>query len=462
MYRKNLHIHFVGIGGIGMSGIAAILKQQGYFISGCDQDCTQKSIALLKALGCIIKQGNNLATCHDKSIDILVYSSAIAQDNPEITAAQQRGIPTISRALMLAELMRTKFSIAIAGSHGKTTTTSLVSHILLQAKLDPTVIIGGHLHNIGSNSLHGAGDFVVAEADESDRSLTHLHATFGIITNIDYEHVETYKNIDDLKQTFKQFLHNIPFYGKAIVCIDNPYISELIPLPHAQVIKYGSTMNADIYYTNLKLHENTSTFCVKTPDNSFNATLNMPGEHNVLNALAAIAVASELNIDNDIIINALASFPGVDRRFTYKGTFQGARIYDDYGHHPVEIEKTFHIIKQQERNKTFVIFQPHRYTRTHVLWQDFINILNTDLIDHLLITDIHPANEQPIKNIHSQRLVDELKKKSSKRHIGYYPYEASFNAIIKYLSKHAQNDDLILLLGAGKITKLGPLIVQKP
>ena len=244
---KQAHVHFVGIGGIGMSGIATILKHQGYTISGCDCDMDQQSVKDLTLIGCKVYHGNNTPACQDPSIDILVYSSAIKDKNPEILAAQARGIPTIPRALMLAELMRTKFSIAIAGAHGKTTTTSLISHILIEAKRDPTVIIGGHLKNISNNARFGGGDFLVAEADESDRTLERLHATLAVVTNIDLEHLETYQDIDDIKATFRRFLYNLPFYGKAILCVDDPQVCSLFPLPHIKVLKYGLDENADVY-----------------------------------------------------------------------------------------------------------------------------------------------------------------------------------------------------------------------
>src|SRR3990170_8155336 len=237
--KKKSHVHFVGIGGIGMSGIATILKYQGYEISGCDLDLDQTSIENLRTIGCKVYQGNNTPRCQDTTIDILVYSSAVKKQDPEIISAQERGIPTIPRALMLAELMRTKYSVAIAGSHGKTTTTSLISHILIEANMDPTVVIGGHLKNISSNARLGEGDFLVAEADESDRSFLHLQATLAIVTNIDLEHLETYQDLDDIKQTFKQFLNSLPFYGKAIVCVDDENIRSLLPIPHIKIIKYG-------------------------------------------------------------------------------------------------------------------------------------------------------------------------------------------------------------------------------
>lgn len=262
MYKKKSHLHFVGIGGIGMSGIAKILRFQGYEISGCDADLDQKSIIDLQSMRCNIYQGNNTHQCHDSSIDILVYSSAIAGHNPEILAAQKRGIPTIPRALMLAELMRTKYSIAIAGAHGKTTTSSLISHILIEGKIDPTVIIGGHLKNISANARFGDGDFLVAEADESDRTLTKLHATLGVVTNIDLEHLDTYKDLDDIKETFKIFLNNIPFYGKAIVCIDDIHVRSLLPINHLKTIKYGIEHDADVFARDINLSSDHSTFAV--------------------------------------------------------------------------------------------------------------------------------------------------------------------------------------------------------
>ncbi len=299
MYNSKAHIHFVGIGGIGMSGIAQILKNQGYIISGCDADMDQHSIKDLKTAGCDIFEGNNTPACHSSNPDILVYSSAIRSHNPEIIAAQARGIPTIPRALMLAELMRTKYSIAIAGAHGKTTTTSLVSHILIEAQLDPTVIVGGHLKNIDANARLGNGDFLVAETDESDRSVQNLHPTLAVVTNIDLEHLETYKDLDDIKETFKRFLNNIPFYGKAFVCIDDEQVRSIIPsLPHIKMIKYGLDDSADLYATNVQLEADHSTFTVCAKEGKILGDVNskMLGRHNVLNALAATAVALDIGI----------------------------------------------------------------------------------------------------------------------------------------------------------------------
>lgn len=463
MYHKKAHIHFVGIGGIGMSGIATILKYQGYTISGCDLDHDQQSVKNLKNLGCMVFHGNNTLDCRDQNIDILVYSSAIQGHDPEIVSAQQRGIPTISRALMLAELMRTKYSIAIAGSHGKTTTTSLISHILMEAKLDPTIVIGGHLKNISTNARFGTGDFLVAEADESDRSLVHLQATLAVVTNIDLEHLDVYHDINDIKNTFLQFLNGLPFYGKAFVCIDDAHVRSLIPhMPHIKLIKYGLDDTANIYASDVDLQPAHSTFTVLQKNSTIPlGTIHhaMPGRHNVLNALAAIAVARDVGVPFATIATALESFKGIERRFSYRGTFHGAEIFDDYGHHPNEILNTLLVARKRSKGKLIVIFQPHRYTRTDKLWDDFVTTFVQSEIDHLIVTDIYAASEQPIANITSQRLAQAIADRNPRCTITYAPCDQEFNHIIQELEPKVAADDLILLLGAGRITKLSNYLV---
>lgn len=476
MYKKKAHVHFVGIGGIGMSGIAMVLKQQGYKISGCDADMHQKSILDLKAMGCEIFEGNNTENCKSKDIDILVYSSAIKNANPEILAAQKRGIPTIPRALMLAELMRTKYSIAIAGAHGKTTTTSLISHILIESGIDPTVIIGGHLKNISTNARLGRGDFLVAEADESDKSLVKLQATLAVVTNIDLEHLETYKNLDEIKDTFKTFLNNIPFYGKAFLCIDDANIRSILPMPHLKVIKYGINKEidkefADIYAQNIILNPDHSTFEIITRninsefENFENngiisekilgaVKINMPGIHNVKNCIAAIAVALDLGLKFETITKAIESFKGIERRFCFRGTYKGAEIFDDYGHHPEEIKNTLAVAKKRTKGKLIVAFQPHRYTRTNALWNLFIETFANSGIDQLLITDIYPASEAPIENINSKRLVEDIKAANPNLQIIYGEYTDDLKNIKEFVDLHVKENDLILSLGAGKITNL--------
>ncbi len=455
MYKKKVHIHFVGIGGIGMSGIATILHYQGYTISGCDTDCDQQSIKNLLNLGCTIASKNNTDLCHRNTIDILVYSSAIKKNNPEIVAAQKRGIAIIPRALMLAELMRTKYSVAISGSHGKTTTTSLIAHILIESGIDPTVIIGGHLKNISNNARFGDGDFLIAEADESDRSLLHLHPTLAVVTNIDLEHLETYKDLADIKHTFKQFLSNVPFYGKAFICIDDENIASILPITHIKTIKFGFSPEADIRATQINIHPDYSDFtvyCKKTKLGTI--TLNMPGKHNILNALGAIACALDLEIPFSSIAHALKNFKGIERRFSYRGTYKGTEIFDDYGHHPKEIENTLKVAVYRAKKKLIVLFQPHRYTRTHKLWDMFIETFLASTIDHLIITDIYPASESPIAQVSSQRFVQALKARKPSFSIEYVPFQADFTAIKQAIEKNIQSDDLLLLLGAGKINKL--------
>lgn len=461
MYRKQIHIHFVGIGGIGMSGIAKILRYQGYTVSGCDADSDQQSVKDLEKLGCTIVEGNNGAYCQSAAIDILVYSSAIQATDLEIIAAQQRNIPTISRALMLAELMRTKFSIAIAGSHGKTTTTSFISHILIETKKDPTVIIGGCLKTISTNAQYGSGDFLVAEADESDRSLTHLQATIAVVSNINLEHLDTYRDIDDIKNTFMQFLENLPFYGTAIVCIDNEHVRSLLPLPHIKTIKYGLEVWADIYADTVELYPDHSVFTVYCKQESLGIIkINMPGRHNVLNALAAIAVALELEISFAQIQEALATFKGVERRFSYNGLYKGAELFDDYGHHPEEIKNTVIVAAKRKKNKLTVVFEPHRYTRTDKLWDMFLRTFKELPIDNLLVTDIYAASEQPIPTITAARFVQELKALQPSFTVEYVPFDYEFNVIKNALDSIVMPDDLVLLQGAGKINKLVAKLIK--
>ncbi|MGC2310619.1 MAG: UDP-N-acetylmuramate--L-alanine ligase [Candidatus Babeliaceae bacterium] len=454
MYKKS-HIHFVGIGGIGMSGIAQILQQQGYHISGCDTDLEQTSIEDLKQHGCTIYQGNNTPACHDASIDILVYSSAIKAENPEIIAAQKRGIPTIPRALMLAELMRTKYSIAIAGAHGKTTTTSLISHILMEAEKDPTVIIGGHLKNIAANARLGKGDFLVAEADESDKSFLRLYPTLAIVTNIDLEHLDVYRDLEDIKNTFKQFLSNVPFYGKAFVCWDDPHIRALFPLPHIKTIKYGFHTDADITAQDIMLERDHSLFTVLYKQTKMGSiSFAMPGQHNIQNALAAIALALDLEIPFATIAHALNTFKGIERRFSFKGTYKKVEIFDDYGHHPTEIHNTLLVARKRAHNKLIVAFQLQRYTRTYYLWKDFIAILAQHPIDHLLITDIYSAGESPIAGITGQSFVASFKELHPAYPVTYIPLDEAFSSIRSKLEPLLESQDLLLLLGAGKMNKL--------
>jgi UDP-N-acetylmuramate--alanine ligase len=467
MYTKKSHIHFVGIGGIGMSGIATILKQQGYTISGCDPDINQDTITQLKHLGCSVYHGNNSPACNDESIDILVYipmyATSIQDITCEIERAQKRGIPTISRASMLAELMRTKYSIAIAGSHGKTTTTSLISHILIEAGIDPTVVIGGQLKNLSSHIRTGKGDFLVAEADESDRSFLQLLPTLAIITNIDLEHLETYTDLEDIKQAFTQFISHLPFYGKAIVCIDDENIRNLLPIQHVKTISYGIEYDADFYARDIILNTENSLFTVYKKNNTHalgKIMLPIPGKHNIYNCLAAIALAYELDIPFNIIAQSLQSFGGVDRRFTLRGTYKGAEIFDDYGHHPKEIENTLLVARKRSKNNLIVIFQPHRYSRTEKLWSLFISTFLNSSINQLIITDIHSAGEQPIDSITSQCFAQALKAHNPSFSVHYIPLSPDFHTIKAAIDASAAENDLVLFLGAGKIYHLAKEMVE--
>ncbi len=460
---KKPHIHFLGIGGIGMSGIATVLAYQGYRISGCDSDIEQKSVKDLVALGCTISAGNNTALCDDPSIDVLVYSSALRPENPEIKRAQERGIPTIPRALMLAELMRSKYSIAVAGAHGKTTTTSMISHILIEAKLDPTVIIGGHLKNISANARHGKGDFLVAEADESDKSFLRLNPTLAVVTNIDWEHLDMYPSLEDMKDHFKRFLDNLPFYGKAIVCLDDANVRSFLPLTRLKTITYGTTHEAELSAHDIILGPNYSTCTIwrrgeAQPLGSLYLT--MPGIHNILNATAAVAVALDLEVPFATIATALAGFKGIERRFSFKGMFKGAEMFDDYGHHPTEIYHTLTIAKKRSKKRLVVAFQPHRYSRTQGLWNEFMRVFKESGIDHLIITDIYAASEQPIPGVTGQRFAEELQKAAPNLKVSFVPYEEQFTQLKTALEQQMQADDLLLFLGAGKINKIADLVRQ--
>ena len=450
----------MGIGGIGMSGIAQILKQQGYTVSGCDESKDSKVLSHLKEIGCQIFHKHN--PDHIKDVDVLVYSSAVNKQNPEILAAFEKDIPIIPRAIMLAELMRMKYGIAVAGAHGKTTTTSIISHILNEANLDPTIIIGGVLKNISSNAKLGEGNLLIAEADESDRSLLYLNPSFAVVTNIDAEHLDTYKDLDDIKQTFKDFLARLPFYGKAFLCVDDVNIQSILPLPHISTIKYGLSEKADMLGKIIELNKTESIFEVHDNKNKKilgQIRLNMPGEHNIVNSLAAIALSLELDVPFEKIKNALDSFKGVERRFEFKGTFKGADIFDDYGHHPTEIYNTLKIAQKRTQNKLKVIFQPHRFTRTQKLWKEFVDTFaNNSNIDTLYLTDIYPASEAPIANINSENLVKAIKAQNPNLKVFYY---STYEQITEKIKDNLNEGDLLLTIGAGKVNLIGEELVSK-
>ncbi len=471
MYKKRERIHFMGIGGIGMSGIARVLKQQGYTVSGCDECVKSKTINDLQELGCTIDTGHHIS--HVNNADVLVYSSAVRHDNPEVVAALEKGIPVIPRAIMLAELMRTKYSVAVSGAHGKTTTTSLLSHILIEDSKKPTVIVGGVLKNIDLQACLGDSNILIAEADESDRSLLYLNPTMAVVTNIDAEHLDTYKDLDDIKKTFKDFLARLPFYGKAFLCIDDEPLRSLLPLHHINIVKYGLRDDANIMGKIIELSKTQSIFEVYSDIFISNlgikekkllgvVTLNSPGIHNVQNALAAIAVSMEFDVSFESIVKALKNFKGVERRFEFKGTFQGADIFDDYGHHPTEIRNTLKVALKYAQNRLIIAFQPHRFSRTMHLWNDFIQVFIEELgLYHsviLYVTDIYPASEKPIPNITSERLVKEIKKLRPDIDIRYMN---EYEQIAESVKNELERGDLFLSLGAGKANLIGDLLISK-
>lgn len=469
MYKKREHIHFMGIGGIGMSGIAHILKLQGYTVSGCDECTTSKTISELKQVGCSIQEGHDTTHIHDA--DVLVYSSAVKSDNIEVIAAMQKGIPVIPRAIMLAELMRTKYSIAVSGSHGKTTTTSLISHILIEAEKYPTVVIGGVLKNIDKQACLGDSNILIAEADESDRSLLYLNPTMAIVTNIDAEHLDTYKDLDDIKHTFKDFLARLPFYGKAFLCSDDQHIRAILPLHHVNVVKYGLDENAQIMGKIISLGKSQSIFDVfidtfisqrntKEKCHLGTITLNVPGIHNVQNALAALAVCMEFDVSFATIAHALKNFKGVERRFEFKGTYKGAEIFDDYGHHPTEIHHTLQVAEKRKQNRLIIVFQPHRFSRTLHLWNDFVQLFAQTTTAYqaaiIYVTDIYPASEQPIDGITSNKLVAEIKALRPNLDIRYVN---DHQIIAESIKNELKQGDLLLTLGAGKAYQVADLLV---
>jgi len=463
MYKKG-HFHFVGINGIGMSGIAKILHQQGHIVSGCDLAYDMANVQELINANCKISNEHNGLICNDPSITTVVYSSDVPYDSIELMNARNKGIKTVQRATILAEIMRTKFSIGVAGSHGKTTTTSMIGHILNQAQTNPTIIVGGIMHNFKNNAHYGSGKYVVAETDESDRSHLLLPVTLAVLTSIDFEHANLYKNLDEVLEAFQLYLNKLPFYGKAIICLDDKNIASILPSIQSSVITYGTTPETDIQAINIQLNADTSSFDVfDNRTQTLLGTINiaMPSIYNVLNATAATAAALELDIPFTTIAQALATFQGVDRRFTYKGTMQNptAEIFDDYGHHPTEIYHSLITARRKTKNKLIVVFQPQRYTRTYHLWNDFIKVLQTANVDHLIITDIYPASETPIENITGQRLVQEIIDKNPLATLHYIPYQPDLENIKNKLLTLTTNNDLILLLGAGKVNKLAEKLV---
>ena len=447
MYRKTKHIHFVGIGGIGMSGIAELLVNLGYRVSGSDLGQSRITENLARQ-GCTVYVGHRREWMTGASV--VVTSSAIAADNPEVLAAREQGVPVIMRAEMLAELMRLKrFGIAVAGSHGKTSTSSMVSWMMAQAGLDPTIVIGGKVDCLGGNAKLGQGEFLVAEADESDGSFLKLSPVLEVITNIDLEHLDYYTDIDHIKASFLQFTDKIPFYGAAIICLDDPHVAEILPAIKKRVITYGLTAQADLYAERISFDQGRVRFIVKREMETLGeVNLAPPGMHNVYNALATISVGLELEIPFQVIAEALASFAGVQRRMEHKGTVSGITVLDDYGHHPTEIRATLSAIKQAWPEKRLVVlFQPHRYSRTKGLFKEFLTCFHQ--ADLLVLTDIYAASEEPIEGVSSEQLMNRIQQ-HGQRHTTYI---ADLNELAEQVRPMLSPGDLVLSLGAGNIVK---------
>lgn len=449
MYRKTKHIHFVGIGGIGMSGIAELLLNLGYKVSGSDLHGSAIT-SNLSRLGGIIFQGHQREWI--EGADVVVTSSAISSNNPEVVAAREQFIPVIQRAEMLAELMRLKkFGIAIAGSHGKTSTTSMVSWMLARAGLDPTIVVGGKVDSLGGNAKLGQGDFLVAEADESDGSFLKLSPVVEVVTNIDLEHLDYYRDLDHIKDTFLQFINKIPFYGAAVLCLDDENIADLLPMIGRRIITYGMNPQADVYGENIFFRDGRVHFTVKKGGMELgDLDIAPPGKHNVYNALAVVCVGLELEIPFPVIAEALCSFAGVQRRMQKKGEIAGITVVDDYGHHPTEIRATLSAIKEAWPEKRLVVlFQPHRYSRTKALFKEFQTCFH--LADLLVMTEVYAASEEPLEGVNSKILLEEIKRHGQRNTF----YIADVEAIASELPPMLQENDLVLTLGAGNIVRVG-------
>ena len=461
MFAKIQQIHFVGIGGIGMSGIAEVLLNLGYKVSGSDL----KSSAVtqrLAGLGAAVFEGHRAENI--AGAEVVVTSSAIAPENPEVLEAHKQHVPVIQRAEMLAELMRLKYGIAIAGMHGKTTTTSMVAAVLAGGGLDPTVVVGGRVDAMGSNARLGKSQYLVAEADESDRSFLKLSPILSVVTNIDREHMDCYRNMRDVKKTFLEFMDRVPFYGMVVACNDDPLLRRLLPEVQRRTVTYGTKRGSDFWIkiptsrakSAREMGHPLSHFTVRYRGQDLGEfTLHVPGLHNVLNATAAIAVGIGLDVGVEAIRTALDQFRGVDRRFQLRGRVAGVSVIDDYGHHPTELKATLAAARSCGFRKVHVIFQPHRYTRTRDLMEAFTTAFGE--ADSLFVLDIYAASEKPIEGVSGEALASAIREKSGKE----ARYASSFAEAVDAAAEAAHEGDMILTLGAGSVSQLGPMILEK-
>ena len=435
-----------------MSGIAEVLLNLGYKVTGSDVRATAIT-ERLEGLGATIyprHDAQNVTGAH-----VVVTSSAVRPDNAEIQEAERRKVPVIPRAEMLAELARLKYSITIAGTHGKTTTTSMIATVLDRAGMDPTIVVGGRLDTIGSNARLGKGEFIVLEADESDRSFLLLSPTIAVVTNIEADHLDHYRDLEDIQAAFLTFINKVPFYGAAILCLDEPAVQSLIPKIKRRIVTYGTAAPADVSITDVNVDGLGSSFILRFNGGAkLKFRLHVPGMHNVLNATGAFAAAREMGVEPNVIAAALESFPGVERRFQVKSRV-GVTVIDDYAHHPTEIRATLSAAKGANFRRIFVIFQPHRYTRTFHLFDDFARAFN--LADSVLILDIYPAGENPIAGITTQALIEKIKSFGHKNAI----YAPDFEMIESYIVATAKDGDAVIVMGAGNVTKLSDILSER-
>jgi UDP-N-acetylmuramate--alanine ligase len=453
MYRKKYHIHFVGIGGIGMSGIAELLLNLGYTVSGSDvksSDITER----LRSLGGVVHEGHAAEQIEDA--DVVVISSAVRPDNPEVLAAHRASIPVIPRAEMLAELMRLKYSVAVAGAHGKTTTTSIVAAVLASGGLDPTVVIGGKLIGVGTNAVLGRGDFIVAEADESDGSFLRYSPAIAVVTNIDREHLDFYPDLAAIQRVFLEFIDRIPFYGLAVLCLDNEPIQDLIPQIKKRFTTYGMNPQADFQIRHVAVEGRRTRFSVFRRRRKLGRfKLNLPGIHNVYNATASIVVATELDIPVARMQAALQSLAGVQRRLEVKGEAKGVTVVDDYGHHPTEIKMTLQAVREGwPERRVVVVFQPHRYTRTRALLDEFARAFYQS--DVLVVLPIYAASEEPIEGVTGQALGERIIAHGHRQVV----CSESLPAAAALLKTLLSPGDLLLTLGAGDVWKVGAELLK--
>jgi UDP-N-acetylmuramate--alanine ligase len=446
-FRNFQRIHLAGIGGSGMSGIAEVLLSSGYAVSGSDLKLSPVT-ERLRNLGATIHEGHQAENVH--GAHVVVMSSAVRPDNVEVMEAHRLKIPVIPRAEMLAELMRLKYGIAVAGAHGKTTTTSMAAAVLAAADLDPTFVVGGRVNYIGSNARVGQGEYMVVEADESDRSFLLLAPVIAVVTSIDREHLDQYHSLEEIQDTFVQFVNRVPFYGSVILCLDEPNVQAILPRVKRPVITYGTSSQADLVISGVKLNGLASEFRLKYHGDDLGVfhLASPPGIHNVRNAAAAAAVALALNVPADLIRTGLASFAGVGRRFEIKGVHGGVTLIDDYGHHPAEIRATLEAARGCGYKRLLVFFQPHRYTRSQALWEDFRRSFNQ--ADILLVTEIYAAGESPIEGIAGERLAEAISTAGHKNVV----FTPTMQAGVEFVLREARPGDAVLTIGAGSVGRV--------